>query len=387
MGRHQAMPEGPVTHCGGCGEILPPKKILDLGMQPLPQATKQQAGRMLYPLRLVRCDGCTLVQLDYIAPQAEVFPPEYPYATGNTAALVEHFAQQAKTVGRITKDWDLVVDIGGNDGTMLKELKKFAPATRCILVEPTNQADKCPEGITVVKAYFTAQLGAEMAAHYGVAQVITCSNVFGHVPDPHDFLGGCFELLAPDGTLIIDNQDWHNVCQDMQIDTVYHEHLRYFSPASISLLLARCGFLVTSINRIPMHGGSFRVTAVKEKTDMGGRANRLLIGIHDRVKMAASEGTVYAVGAPTRATPLIHSSGIAPYLAMACEVTGSDKIGAYIPGTKVPILDEERIFTDHPYAVLILAWDLADMLIKKLRGRDYKGKILVPLPEPRVISE
>lgn len=363
-------------------------------MQPLPQANMGRvSGEMRYPLRLVQCDSCTLVQLDYIVPQTETFPPEYPYATGLTKALRRHFAEQARTVASMTAPGDLVVDIGGNDGTMLGYLHQEWTGRdgqsgwrRCLLVEPTDQADKCPEGITVVKQYFTTKLGAELAAEHGVAQVVTASNVFGHVPDPHDFLGGVYELLAPDGTLIIDNQDWHNIIQDGQIDTVYHEHLRYFSPASLSLLLANNGFLVTSVQRIPMHGGAFRVTAVIENGNLGTRANDLLIRLNGMVKEASRDGAVYAVGAPTRATSLVNASGIGQYLTMACEITGSQKIGGYIPGTTVPILDEERIFTDQPHAVLILAWDLADMLVWKLRGRDYKGKILVPLPEPRVVD-
>lgn len=393
MGRHQAPPHGPVTQCGGCfGETLTP--ILDLGEQPLPQAIPGGTSEKRYPLRLVRCEHCTLVQLDYIVPQTETFPPEYPYSTGNTALLREHFKAQVRWVASITRHGDLVVDIGGNDGTMLGYLNQDwigadgkKTRRRCMLIEPTDQADKCPEGITVVKAYFTTGLAAELAAEHGVAQVITASNVFGHVPDPHDFLGGCHELLAQDGTLIIDNQDWHNVIQDLQIDTVYHEHLRYFSPASISLLLASEGFLVTSVNRIPMHGGSFRVTAVKEKTNLGSRANDLLIRINRIVKEAAEAGAVYAVAAPTRATPVINASGIGRYLNCACEVTGSDKIGGYIPGTEVPVVDEERLFTDQPKTALILAWDLAENLIPKLRDRGYRGSFIVPLPEPHYVED
>jgi SAM-dependent methyltransferase len=345
----------------------------------------------------VRCADCSLVQLDYIVPQTETFPPEYPYVTGITKLLCEHFRAQARWVASITRHGDLVVDIGGNDGTMLGYLhQEWMGADgkkswrRCLLVEPTDQADKCPDGIIVAKAYFTSVLARELAEQHGVAQVITASNVFGHVPDPHDFLDGCYELLAPDGTLIIDNQDWYNVIQDLQIDTIYHEHLRYFSPASISQLLSREGFLVTSVNRIPMHGGSFRVTAVKEKTDLEHRANDLLIKLRNTVKEAADQGPVYAVTAPTRATPLVNASGIGEYLTMACEISSSEKIGGYIPGTTVQILDEERLFTDQPPTAILLAWDLRHMLIPKLRERGYHGDIIIPLPVPhtdRVVDD
>jgi hypothetical protein len=340
-----------------------------------------------YPLRLVQCARCTLVQLDYILSDTERFPADYPYITGITGALRDHFTQQAISVYDLVDTGDMVIDVGGNDGTMLRALRKISTRTRLMLIEPTDQAKKCDDpSIRVVQSYFTAQLAQEIAADHGVAKVITASNVFGHVADPHDFLDGVNELLAPDGTLIIDNQDWYNVIQDLQIDTVYHEHLRYYSPASLSLLLAQHGLLVTSINRIPMHGGSFRAMAVPEKTDLSGRASRLAAQLRFALDGALQAGPIYAVTAPTRATPLVNYAHLGRYLTCACEITGSDKIGAVIPGTGVPIVDEQKLFDDQPPNALILAWDIADGLIPVLRKRGYKGRIIVPLPELRFVD-
>ena len=381
---------GNVLKCGSCGctELA---LVLDLGYQPLPQAIPGRTKYQRYPLRLVECARCTLVQLDHILPDTERFPADYPYTTGNTAVLRHHFTAQARTVAARTGPGDLVVDIGGNDGTMLKVLNegfvktdgtRFRP--RVMLIEPTDQAKRCddPE-ITVVQEYFTGQLAAKIAAEHGLAKVITASNVFGHIADPHDFLDGVNELLHPDGTLIIDNQDWYNVIQDLQIDTVYHEHLRYYSPASLSWLLARHDLLVTSINRIQMHGGSFRAMAVPQKTDLAGRASRLAAQIRFALDGALQAGQIYAVTAPTRATPLVNYAQLGKYLTCACEIAGSDKIGAVIPGTDVPIVDEQKLFDDQPPTALILAWDIADGLIPVLRKRGYAGRIIVPMPELR----
>ncbi len=378
---------GPVTHCGSCGggDLT---LVLDLGDQPLPQATPGRTSFRRYPLRLVECQRCTLVQLDYIVGQTELFPPDYPYTTGNTQALWDHFTAQSRTVAALLDPGDLVVDIGGNDGTALKALRQIDPETRLMLIEPTDQAKRCTDpSIRVVQQYFTGQLAAELAADRGLAKVITCSNVFGHIPDPHDFLDGVNELLHPYyGTLIIDNQDWYNVIQDLQIDTIYHEHLRYYSPASLSWLLAKHGLLVTSITRIPMHGGSFRAVAVPQKTDLAGRASRLAAHVRFALDGALQAGPIYAVTAPTRATPLVNFAGLGKYLTCACEVTGSDKIGAVIPGTSVPIVDEAKLFEDQPPNALILAWDIADDLIGILRKRGYTGRIIVPMPELRFVD-
>jgi len=384
---------GNVLACGSCG-CPDLEVVLDLGHQPLPQATPGRTSFTRHPLRLVECARCTLVQLDYILPDTERFPADYPYTTGNTKVLQHHFTAQARMVASMIGHGDLVVDIGGNDGTMLKALNtEFVKydgtvvRARPMLIEPTDQAKRCDDpDITVVQDYFTGQLAARIAAEHGLARVITCSNVFGHVADPHDFLDGINELLHPDGTLIIDNQDWYNVIQDLQIDTVYHEHLRYYSPASLSWLLAAHDLLVTSINRIQMHGGSFRAMAVPEKTDLAGRASRLAAQIRFALDGALQAGQIYAVTAPTRATPLVNYARLGKYLTCACEISGSDKIGAVIPGTNVPIVDEQKLFDDQPPNALILAWDIADGLIPVLRKRGYTGRIIVPLPELRFVD-
>lgn len=377
------MISGPVLSCGSCGcPDLDP--VLDLGMQPLPQARPGHDGSRRYPLRLVECLRCTLVQLDYIVPQRELFPADYPYVTGNTKALRDHFVQQALDVEAIIKRGDLVIDIGGNDGTMLRALHGIAPGNRLLLIEPTGQARKCGQaGILVVQEYFTAGLAVKIRQGHGQAAVITTSNTFGHVPDPHDFLEGVTTLLADDGTFIIDNQDWYNVVNGLQIDTIYHEHLRYYSPASLSWLLAAHDLLVVSLNRIRMHGGSFRAVVRREQPGLRGRAAALVTRLIRLLDEAACKGPVYAVGAPTRATSLVNYASLAPYLEYACEITGSEKIGACIPGTSVRIVDEQALIDNQPPHALLLSWDLEASIIPALRARGYAGRFIIPLPEPR----
>lgn len=388
------MISGPVTVCGSCGsaDLV---RVLDLGEQPTPQAKPGRQNNR-YPLGLTECQRCTLVQLDYIAPQDDVFPVDYPYTTGNTAALKAHFVSTARTVDGFLANAEgyedmnfvpLVIDIGGNDGTMLKALKSETPDTNLLLIEPTDQAKRCDDpDIAVVQEYFTAELANQVREQYGPAQVIVVSNVFGHIPDPHDFLDGVTTLLAEDGTFLIENQDWFNIVQDLQIDTIYHEHLRFYTPASLGLLLSYHGLLITSWNRIQMHGGSFRAVVCREKPALETRVMALTNKLIKLVEEAWEFGPVYAVTAPTRATPLVNYAGLGKYLTCACEVAGSDKIGAVIPGTAVPIVDEQVLFDQQPPHALILAWDIAPGLTKALRKKGYQGRFIVPLPEPRFID-
>lgn len=383
---------GDVRNCGACG-CSDLSLVLDLGLQPLPQATPGADDSARYPLFLVRCQRCTLVQLGYIVPQEQLFPRDYPYATGNTKALRVHFTRLAAEVTAMTRPGDLVVDIGANDGTFLRILCKnwkraggAAPRNVVMAVEPTDQARRCEEAmIPVVQDYFTEKVAAGIRhdPNYGPAAVITASNVFGHVQDPHDFLDGVTTLLAPDGALVIDNQDWLNVVNGLQIDTIYHEHLRYYSPASLTRLLAMHGLLVISLTRTDMHGGAFRAVAVRELPELEARARITASRLRALVEAAAARGPVYAIAAPTRATSLVNYARIGEFLDCACEVAGSGKIGAVIPGTGVPVVDEERLIRDQPPSALLLAWDLAGTIIPALRRRGYKGNIIIPLPEPR----
>lgn len=382
------MISGPVLLCGSCGHG-PLRPVLDLGDQPLPQARPGIEDDRRYPLRLVRCTRCTLVHLDYIVPQRDLFPDGYPYATGNTKALRDHFARLAVEIVKIgPAPGDLIIDIGGNDGTMLKALREIAPDNRLLLVEPTAQARKAGQaGIDIVGAYFTAGTARKIRQGYGPAKVITASSVFGHVPDPHDFLDGVTELLADDGMLIIENQDWHNIIQDLQIDTIYHEHLRYYTPASLSFLLEQHGLIITSLTRTAMHGGAFRAVCARQAGDLKRRVADLVTRLIRLLDEAVCAGPVYAVGAPTRATPLVNYASIGSYLACACEVTGSEKIGALIPGTDVRIVDEQILIDDQPPHALLLAWDSADTIIPALRKRGYAGRFILPLPEPRYADD
>lgn len=371
-----------VLKCGSCGEHdLAP--VLDMGMQPLAEHDNGER----YPLKLVKCTNCTLVQLSYIPDQHEMFPLEHPYATGNTRALREHFAELAEKIQPWLCMNDLVVDIGANDGTFLSMLPVKSLTT--VAVEPTNQVKKClGKGITTTyQEFFTSEAAKVIRRDNGRAKVITATNVLAHVPDPHDFLTGVLTLLADDGMFITENHDWASIANGMQIDTVYHEHLRYYSVASLSRLLAFHGLIVEDMEKIPTHGGSFRTWAVKEQRDLAARAWKARNTLFDLMQPLWRDGwSICGIGATTRATPLINYAGIAGFLEYVCEVSSSEKIGTCIPGTDIPVVDEKKLFEDQPQYALLLSWHIADDLIPKLRDKSYKGKFIIPLPEARIID-
>lgn len=367
-----------IRYCDLCDSDDSLEQILDLGVQPL--AENDNGG--LYPLVLMQCGECGLIQLSCTPPQEELFSPDHPYTTGNSRERQQHFADLAKRVSRMVSAGDLVVDIGANDGTFLKALKDITIGIEVLGVEPTKQAEKSGD-IPVLREFFTWQTGRKIASEMEKrASVITASNVLAHVPDVHNFMNGVAHLLADDGVFITENHDWNSISRLGQIDTVYHEHLRYYTIATLSRLLAEHDLTVVDVEKIEAHGGSFRVTAEKEPGYL--QAKAALVKHRLQALLDGIEGPVYGIGATTRATPLIHFTGIQDRLECVCEVPWSDKIGSYIPGTKIPVVGEKKLIEDQPPYALLLSWHIAEHVSPKLRLMGYKGKFITPLPEPRI---
>jgi quercetin dioxygenase-like cupin family protein len=381
---------GEVKECGGCrsGNLLP---LFDMGSQPLAEGGSAYS----YPLALVQCQNCGLVQLSYIVDQAEVFRPAHPYATGNSAVLREHYGRLARDLQGNLLIGDLVVDIGANDGTLLRSFsgRRGNPGLKLMAVEPTDQIRKPATygnqaPLEVYQEFFTAELASRISSAHGAAKVITALNVLAHVPDVHDFLDGVALLLDDDGVFVTENHDLASITEGLQIDTIYHEHLRYYTPGTLCHLLEQHGLRVTSVEPTPMHGGSFRVRARKAVPSFQGRARSAATALRAMLwQFIDKHQAVYGIGATTRATPLIHYAGIKDLIDYVCERAGSDKIGTYIPGTSIAVVDEARLIADQPPYALLLSWHIAGDIIPKLRAAGYQGQFIVPLPEPKVLDD
>jgi hypothetical protein len=210
---------------------------------------------------------------------------------------------------------------------------------------------------------------------------------------------GINTLLADDGILIAENHDLASVVDGGQWDTVYHEHLRFYDPCSFDALLMMHWFQAEDCQNIPTHGGSFRTIAVRERLPqpltLGARIKQLPRRNYDFDRLARQaaasrtairrdlSGQVWGIGATARATTIINYCGLdVEDIECVCEVAGSDKIGHYIPGTRIPVIDEAELFAADPPIprVLLFSWHLADHIIPKLRERGYKGTFIVPLP-------
>jgi hypothetical protein len=406
----------PVECCQVCGHDKL-ETVLSLGyMPPVNQMVPVGAVQTQlpwFPTSLLYCSNCELVQLGLAVDPVIIFPPEYPYTSGMTKVLRDNFAElyseSSKMLG-LGKD-DLVVDIGSNDGTLIGNFQKGGH--RILGIEPTDVSKIANErGIPTIQRYFGKDVAREVKGKHGPAKVITAANCFAHIEDVHAIVAGILEMLAPDGVFISESHYLIGLLDRLQYDTVYHEHLRYYSVLSLKHLLEMHGLEVFHARHIPSHGGSIRVyaarkgarpiqTSVQQMLDAEPRGDAMrkrLAGFRNDVMLSKLRllalvrdvkekgGRIVGISAPSRASTLVNYVGLEEAIIdYVCEIPGSLKIGKCMPGTLIPVVDESRMFADQPECAIIFSWHIADELAPKLRAKGYRGMLVTPLPVPRVL--
>ncbi len=403
----------PIETCQVCGHNHL-ENVLSLGYMPpvnqmvaIGDVERQQPW---FPTSLLYCPKCELVQLGLAVDPVIIFPPEYPYTSGMTRILRENFAElyaESSKMLDLGKD-DLVVDIGSNDGTLISNFQKGGH--RILGIEPTDVAKIANQrGIETIQRYFSSVLAREVVEKHGAAKLVTAANCFAHIEDVHAIVEGIMKLLTPDGVFISESHYLIGLLDSLQYDTVYHEHLRYYSVASLAHLLTMHGLEVFHARKIPTHGGSIRVYAARKgtravqpsvremlDTEPRGEAMRRRLGAFCRDVMMSKlrlysmireikekGGRICGISAPSRASTLINYVGLdSSIIDYVCEIEGSLKIGKCMPGTLIPVVEETRMFQDQPDCAIIFSWHIAHELAPKLRSKGYKGRLITPLPEP-----
>jgi C-methyltransferase C-terminal domain/Methyltransferase domain/Putative zinc binding domain len=406
----------PIESCQVCGHE-PLSDVLSLGymppvnqMVPIGTVPHQQPW---FPTNLLHCPNCDLVQLGLAVDPVIIFPPEYPYTSGTTKLLRDNFAElQREAAGMLGlgKD-DLVVDIGSNDGTLLSNFQ--SGGHRVLGIEPTDVGDiAVSRGIPTIKRYFGVDTAHAVKREHGTARVVTAANCFAHIEDVHAIVDGIVEMLAPDGVFISESHYLIGLIDTLQYDTIYHEHLRYYSVASLKALLELHDLEVFHARPIPSHGGSIRVYAgrrgARPVQDSVARmlaaeprgdalVKRLAAFRHDVMlsklrllstlrELKEKGARIAGISAPSRASTLVNYVGLdEAVIDYVCEIPGSLKIGKYMPGTQIPVVDEAKLFADQPDAAVIFSWHIAGELAPKLKAKGFRGRLITPLPTPRFL--
>jgi hypothetical protein len=257
------------------------------------------------------------------------------------------------------------------------------------------------------------QTAREVKREHGPATIVTAANCFAHMEDVHGILDGIQEMLKDDGAFISESHYLMPLLDTLQYDTVYHEHLRYYSLASLKHLFEMHGMEVFHAHPIPSHGGSIRVYAARHGAHTVQDSVRRMLSAEPRgealVKRLAAfrhdvlmsklrllsmlrdlkeKGKrVAGISAPSRASTLVNYVGLDEALIdYVCEIQGSLKIGKYMPGTQIPVVEEAKLFEEQPDCAVIFSWHIADELAPKLKAKGYRGQFITPLPVPRVIA-
>ena len=380
-------------------------------MYPFDQKPSEQK---MYPAELLYCKACHLVQLGCVVDAKILFPQEYPYTSSTTKILRENFSdlyKEASTLISLKAD-DLIVDIGSNDGNLLSNFKDFH---RVLGVTPEDIGKMAIErGIPTLLEYFTKDVATRILEKQGQAKIVTATNVFAHIDEVHSVVENILSILSEDGVFISESHYFPELVRTLQYDTVYHEHLRYYSILSLNKLFHMHGLEIFHVKKIPTHGGSIRVYAARfgkykiknsvqkvfeeekalfndYKKSFENFRNRILqskLNLYDLLKKIISNGEkIYGIGAPSRSSTLVNYLGLDENILSAImEVPGSHKIGKYLPGTKIPILEETKLYEEQPEYAFLLSWHIADELAQKMKHNGYRGKFIVPLPIPRIIS-
>lgn len=386
------------------GYLPPVNTMPTIGTRP-----KEQPG---YPAQWLYCPRCHLVQLGLVVDPKILFPPDYPYTSSTTKVLRDNFAElyrECRQLINLGPD-DLVIDIGSNDGNLLNNFKENH---RVLGITPEDAGKAAiKKGIDTYIAFFNKETVKKVLKEKGKAKIITATNVFAHMENVHEVLDDIVRLLASDGVFISESHYLYSLIKTLQYDTIYHEHLRYYSLHSLKYLLEMHGLAVFHAKKIPSHGGSIRVYAARkgkykvlktvkqmlamEKSTVTSKKSLLRfkdevvlskIKLYDLLFSIKKKGKkIYGIGAPSRGSTLVNYVGLGDgIIDTVMEVRGSNKIGKYLPGTVVPVLEESILYKDQPEYALFLSWHIASELAPKIWQKGFAGDFIVPLPRPRIL--
>ena len=403
-------------HCGASVEL----PFVDLGSAPPSNAylTEDALNKpeKWYPLRVLVCTGCWLVQTEDYAHSGELFSNDYAYFSSFSTSWLQHAERYLATmVGRFSLDGNsMIVEVASNDGYLLQYAR--ARAIPCLGIEPTASTAKAAraKGIDVVEAFFGVDLARRLIAEGKSADLAAANNVLAHVPDINDFVAGFAILLKPQGVATFEFPHVLKLVQDSQFDTIYHEHFSYLSLSAVIRIFECNGLAVFDVEELPTHGGSLRVFAQRAGTgrrEVSAQVGAMLsmeagAGITtamfytgfqaqaDRVKneflrflldARRSGKTVAAYGAAAKGNTLMNYAGVRSDLIRFVVDLNPAKQHKYMPGSRIPILDEAALRANKPDFVAILPWNLRAEITAQLKYvREWGGKFVTAVPTLQV---
>jgi SAM-dependent methyltransferase len=406
-----------VPSCRFCGARLD-RVFVDLGATPLANRNlrpDEVAGERKYPLVCRVCPNCLLVQADDSVPPGEIFA-DYQYFSSYSDSWVAHARRYCDAVAErfALGPGAFVVEVASNDGYLLQHF--VARGIAVLGVEPAANvaAAARARGIATETAFFGVATARRLAAVGRKADLMVANNVLAHAPTTRDFVGGFAELLAPEGVATFEFPHLLNLIEQVQFDTIYHEHFFYLSFLCAERMMAAAGLRVFDVEELPTHGGSLRLyvchAAARHRDTGRPDAMRARERMHALDRLERYEGfaakvaetkqlfldyladarragrKVAAYGAAAKGNTFLNVCGVAfPQIAAVYD-RSTEKQGRLTPGSHIPILAPERIDELRPDDVVILPWNLADEIVRTLpQVHGWGGRFVVAVPQPRFI--
>lgn len=407
-----------ITSCRSCGTSgLHP--ILDLGSTPLANALLDPADagvEGVFPLKLVLCAQCSLLQITETV-RPDVLFRNYFYRSSFSDSFLCHARTIAErlTAQRRLGEGSLVVEVASNDGYLLQWYK--ALGVPVLGIEPATNIAQIAEqerGIPTINEFFGADLANRLAGEGRRADIIHANNVLAHVADLNGFVAGFRSLIKDEGLVVSESPYARDFLDHTEFDTIYHEHLCYYSLTALNHLFRRHGLLIVDAERLDVHGGSLRIFATPERSGVSCSsavehllAEERAAGVADPIahqpfarrvggigqdlrriigELRAQGKTVAAYGAAAKGATLLNFAGIGADSLQFVADRSPLKQGRLMPGARLPIVAPEEIMRRRPDYLLILAWNFADEIMRQQQSyRDAGGRFIVPIPDVRII--
>ena len=395
------------------------KKVFDFGPTPLANAflKKEQLNNteLYFPLEVYFCNNCSFLTLGHVV-NPQILFQNYVYASSTSPVFVKHFEDLAHTsYSRFKLNREsLIVDIGSNDGILLKPFKKLG--SKVLGIEPADLLATMArrDGISTITSFFSLNLAKRIVGKEGKAKIVAATNVFAHIDDLDEVVRGVKELLTDDGIFLLEVYYLVDLLKKGYFDLIYHEHLYYWTVNSFIRFFNRHGLEIFDVQKIPTHGGSIRIFVQNKKAsyEVNPRVSKFiklekkeklfdvntynefaknvqenkisLLALLAKIKRGGK--TIAGYGAPAKGNTLLNFFGIGRETIDFLIDDSPLKQGLFTPGMHIPVLPPNVLYQRKPDYLLILAWNFAPSIMKMhKRYKENGGKFIIPVPRPVIV--